>query len=269
MKFKHNFPADGEYRFTIAGSRRRPLPARGRDPAHAGDAGGRQRSVPRRRRRPRRPGDRRSQRRPRPRGDHGALRQHSGAGEGRRARRRRHVHRARRGGVGRIRRRLRWVRRRGRRFGRLRVPRLLEASRWWARSTSLACRTRRAAQKIFVCEPTAAERRARLRRRIAENLARRAFRRPGGSGRHRLPACRSTKRAARRRRLRRWHRAGGRGRARQPRLSVPRDPAADRVAGLHPRMHSSDLELASRLSFFLWSQGPDDELLDARGRRAS
>ena len=30
----------------------------------------------------------------------------------------------------------------------------------------------------------------------------------------------------------------------------------------------SDLELASRLSFFLWSSIPDDELLDARGARA-
>ena len=28
-----------------------------------------------------------------------------------------------------------------------------------------------------------------------------------------------------------------------------------------------DFELASRLSFFIWSQGPDDELLEARGRR--
>ena len=25
----------------------------------------------------------------------------------------------------------------------------------------------------------------------------------------------------------------------------------------------TDLELASRLSFFLWNQGPDDELIDA------
>ena len=31
----------------------------------------------------------------------------------------------------------------------------------------------------------------------------------------------------------------------------------------------SDLELASRLSFFLWSSIPDDELLDAGDRRAS
>ena len=29
----------------------------------------------------------------------------------------------------------------------------------------------------------------------------------------------------------------------------------------------SDLELASRLSFFLWSSIPDDELLEAAGRR--
>jgi hypothetical protein len=39
---------------------------------------------------------------------------------------------------------------------------------------------------------------------------------------------------------------------------IERDPAAGASAGMHP---VSDLELASRLSFFLWSSIPDEELL--------
>ena len=43
----------------------------------------------------------------------------------------------------------------------------------------------------------------------------------------------------------------------------PADPRGRRVA----TYRISDLELASRLSFFLWSSIPDDELLDARDLR--
>ena len=43
---------------------------------------------------------------------------------------------------------------------------------------------------------------------------------------------------------------------------IERDPADSPAAGAHP---ISDVELASRLSFFLWSSIPDDELLDAAG----
>ena len=46
---------------------------------------------------------------------------------------------------------------------------------------------------------------------------------------------------------------------------IERDPA-ERPPGTPYRI--SDLELASRLSFFLWSSIPDDELLDARGDAA-
>ena len=41
---------------------------------------------------------------------------------------------------------------------------------------------------------------------------------------------------------------------------IERDPAESAAAGAHP---ISDVELASRLSFFLWSSIPDDQLLDA------
>jgi mono/diheme cytochrome c family protein len=42
--------------------------------------------------------------------------------------------------------------------------------------------------------------------------------------------------------------------------AVPENAAAGAVLPI------SDLELAARLSFFLWSQGPDDELIDVAGR---
>jgi hypothetical protein len=44
---------------------------------------------------------------------------------------------------------------------------------------------------------------------------------------------------------------------------VERDPAAVPAGGVH---RISNLELASRLSFFLWSSIPDDELLEAAGQ---
>ena len=42
---------------------------------------------------------------------------------------------------------------------------------------------------------------------------------------------------------------------------IERDPAKAAAGSIH---RVSDFELASRLSFFLWSSIPDDELLDAR-----
>ena len=45
------------------------------------------------------------------------------------------------------------------------------------------------------------------------------------------------------------------------------EPAAPRMASSPAQAYPiSDLELASRLSFFLWSQGPDSELLDSPRR---
>jgi mono/diheme cytochrome c family protein len=47
-------------------------------------------------------------------------------------------------------------------------------------------------------------------------------------------------------------------------LRVERDPAGVAAGAVYP---VSDVELASRLSFFLWSSIPDDELLDLAARR--
>ena len=46
-------------------------------------------------------------------------------------------------------------------------------------------------------------------------------------------------------------------------LRVERDPAGSKTGSIH---RLSDVELASRLSFFLWSSMPDDELLDLAAR---
>ncbi|MDH3508571.1 MAG: DUF1592 domain-containing protein [Gammaproteobacteria bacterium] len=115
-------------------------------------------------------------------------------------------------------------------------------------------------EKLFICEPEVPEQERACAARITENLARRAFRRPvAAEDIDRLMAFYDAGRDA-----------GGfdagiehmvtavlvspdflyRG------IAPPQDAADRRVHAL------SDLELASRLSFFLWSQGPDDELLE-------
>ena len=115
-------------------------------------------------------------------------------------------------------------------------------------------------ERIFICQPQPAEEQA-CARRIAENLARRAFRRPvneddvdslmpyfetgregpGGfdSGIEQVVAAVLVSPDFLYRTIR-----------------TPEDVGDRRAFPLN------DLELASRLSFFLWSQGPDDELLD-------
>jgi hypothetical protein len=114
-------------------------------------------------------------------------------------------------------------------------------------------------KKLFVCEPEVADRERPCAELITTDLARRAFRRPVDK--------------ADLDRLMPFYEEGRRGPGSfdegielmvtavlaSPdflyRAIAPRDDASgDRYA-------LSDFELASRLSFFLWSQGPDDELL--------
>jgi mono/diheme cytochrome c family protein len=112
---------------------------------------------------------------------------------------------------------------------------------------------------IFICEPKAAEESA-CARRITENLARRAFRRPVTSAdMNRLMPFYE--------RARRDGRSFDQGMEQvvaavlaSPQflyriIKGPKDTAPDTEFAL------TDLELASRLSFFLWNTGPDDELL--------
>jgi hypothetical protein len=116
-------------------------------------------------------------------------------------------------------------------------------------------------QKIFVCTPeTAADERA-CAERIAANLAQRAFRRPVSQDDvdRLMPFYASGREQS--------------GRfdtgVEQLVTAVLASPdflyraiAPARDGNEHEPFALADLELASRLSFFLWSQGPDEELLE-------
>ena len=116
-------------------------------------------------------------------------------------------------------------------------------------------------QRVFVCRPAAANEEDACAREILSTLMRRAYRRPVSDTDLDGPM-----------EFYREGRAGGDfdrgiGRALSAVLINPEflfrvelDP--DR-GGSIPAYHVSDLELASRLSFFLWSSLPDDELLNA------
>ena len=116
-------------------------------------------------------------------------------------------------------------------------------------------------RRIFVCRPATAEDEGPCADEILGTLARRAFRRPVDELDLEV--------------LRGFHAEGraegdfeaGIQRALESMLVDPeflfrieRDPAGIDPAAPYPL---SDVELASRLSFFLWSSIPDDELLDA------
>jgi hypothetical protein len=120
---------------------------------------------------------------------------------------------------------------------------------------------------LFVCEPEVPERERGCAERIAANLAQRAFRRPVTQ--------------ADLDRLMPFYEEGRQGPGGFDEgiellttavlaspdflyrtIAPPKDDIdADRYA-------LSDFELATRLSFFLWSEGPDDELLELAGRGA-
>ena len=119
-------------------------------------------------------------------------------------------------------------------------------------------------RRIFVCHPAATSEEERCAREILATLARRAYRRPVTDSDVET--------------LLRFHRAGRREgnfeRGIQEALTrllvspeflfrIERDPANIQADGVY---RISDLELASRLSFLLWSSIPDDQLLDVAAR---
>ena len=121
-------------------------------------------------------------------------------------------------------------------------------------------------RRVFVCQPVVVAEEAACARTIIENLARRAYRRPV-SGADLAPPLAFYERG-------RAHGGFEDGIELALRalltsteflFRIERDPD-----GLAPgaAYRLSDVELASRLSFFLWSSLPDDELLDlaARGK---
>ena len=116
-------------------------------------------------------------------------------------------------------------------------------------------------QRIFVCRPATRANEAHCAKQILSTLARRAYRRPVTDGevgvllkfyedgRTKSGFDRGIEMALRRLLV-----------SPEFLFRVESDPS-----GIAPNTpyHVSDLELASRLSFFLWSSIPDDELLDA------
>ena len=116
-------------------------------------------------------------------------------------------------------------------------------------------------RRIFVCRPAGAADEEPCARRILEALARRAYRRPASDGD--LETLLAFYRAGRQ--------DGGFERGIQEALArllvsprflfrIERDPEGIAADGAYPIGY---LDLASRLSFFLWSSIPDGELLDA------
>ena len=131
------------------------------------------------------------------------------------------------------------------------------ALRFAGRCRSPASAIRASRDKIFICRPTEAPRESRARRNRHEPRGARV----PSSGHRRRPrrAHGVLRRGLWRGRLRgRRPRRAERG-AREPALPVSRGFRRWRGLG-----HADDLELASRLSFFLWSSLPDDELLARR-----
>jgi hypothetical protein len=144
--------------------------------------------------------------------------------------------------------------------GQMRVPRIIGGIDLKGPFNATGVSHTASRDKIFVCTPETPADERPCAERITAHLARRAFRRPVDDGDVE--------------RLMRFYDAGRKtsgsfdGAVEQLVTAVlaspdflyraiePNQPSADGAFAL------SDVELASRLSFFLWSQGPDDELLD-------
>ena len=146
-------------------------------------------------------------------------------------------------------------------FGRLRVPRLLDGvtvnGPFNAKGVSMTA----SRQKIFVCEPKAASEERACAEKIAQDLTRRAYRRP--VDKTDVDALMPFYDAGRKE-------PGGFDSGIKYILTAVLSSPDFLYRGIQPAKNTpdapvhalTDLELASRLSFFVWSQGPDDELMN-------
>ena len=145
--------------------------------------------------------------------------------------------------------------------GQMRVPRVIGGIEVEGPFEPTGLSRAESRRKLFVCMPETADQERTCAQRIAANLARRAFRRPVDQDDID--------------RLMPFYEEGRRGSGgfdegiEQMVTAVLASPDFLYRAIVPPQnlddleVHAlSDLELASRLSFFLWSQGPDDELLE-------
>jgi hypothetical protein len=145
-------------------------------------------------------------------------------------------------------------------FGRLRVARLLDGVQVVGPFKATGVSQTASRQLIFTCEPKAAGEERACAERITENLARRAYRRPVNKADidSLMPFYEVGRKEP----------GGFDAGIKQVVTAVLSSPDFLYRAILpakgtpEPASHSlSDIELASRLSFFLWSQGPDEELI--------
>jgi len=122
-------------------------------------------------------------------------------------------------------------------------------------------------ERIFVCHPAAAVDETACATKILSNLARHAFRRPVTAADVEAPMSFYKRSRENKGSFDDGIRAGVARVLSSPYFlyRIEKDPASVRAGAAHP---VSDLELASRLSFFLWSSIPDEKLLDlaAAGR---
>ena len=116
-------------------------------------------------------------------------------------------------------------------------------------------------ERVFVCRPATAAEEPACAQRIFTSLTRRAYRRPVTADDVDAPLTFYKQARATGGDFDAGVRAGVARVLASPSFlyRVERDPAAARPGTAHP---VSDIELASRLSFFLWSSIPDDQLLN-------
>jgi mono/diheme cytochrome c family protein len=117
-------------------------------------------------------------------------------------------------------------------------------------------------ERIFVCKPAGAADEAACATKILSNLARRAYRRPVTSDDVEAPMTFYKQARERGGNFDAGIRSGVARIIASPSFlyRIERDPATLRAGASHS---VSDVELASRLSFFLWSSIPDEKLLNA------
>jgi mono/diheme cytochrome c family protein len=117
-------------------------------------------------------------------------------------------------------------------------------------------------EKIFVCKPASAADESVCATKILTTLARRAYRRPATAGDVDAPMTFYKQARARGGDFDAGIRSGVARIIASPSFlyRIERDPATLRAGTAHS---VSDVELASRLSFFLWSSIPDEKLLNA------
>ncbi len=122
-------------------------------------------------------------------------------------------------------------------------------------------------ERLFVCHPSAALDETACATKILSNLARRAYRRPVTAADIEAPMSFYKRSRENKGNFDDGIRAGVARVLSSPYFlyRIEKDPANARPGVAHP---VSDIELASRLSFFLWSSIPDEKLLDvaAAGR---